>query len=529
MQHDDPNAPRIDTQLLEDTDDVQAEGSNPATPAISSDGATEPRSALRRSSRRVATFLKQAGAMTREHSAKATRQVAEQGAPIVQSAATRVGAFGSHARDSIRTRLVPTDDIEAFERNATPLIDPAATEAPLPVTAVTGVALAAASVGAFANAADLMRFTRPLMDADAAGLQSWLAEVFPAAVNPAVSRAMDTLPGADYAGGMFHRLHHGHDVAGLVELVRAFGFDGAASWFNHVGLRDLWTPHGVPWLPAGAGDVHAWLVDLGMQKTLAATLLSVNAATLAGSALGLLAMTAFRRAVRSSIERAEARRRFDHALAALDAGDPVTATQRFEAAMRLPGMTARLRLVAAMSALEAARRSDDEQTRRRVAKDASYWLREFLADDGGETARQASAPMWAGADVSTPGIAAVLYGQAIMLAYDGDATGTLEIDRMRTGVAAATEHGDRLLDPPKLGPLARPARPLSAAVNYVIALETVLAYPSRLVTGHAEPEGLRRRVREALLSAAGTEREAYARRALERLEHRYPERALALT
>lgn len=520
MREEDPEVRQHGRASVEVTDDAApADGTRrPDTPPTSPASAEGSR---KRGIHRFRSAVTHGAARTRKRAVAATQKISDQGSAATRRAAARLSEIGTRASHGVRAHFAPFDDLTAFERTPTPLGDMRAPDAPLPVTAVTGVALAGASVGAFTNATDLMRFTRPLMDADTAGLQLWLAEVFPAATNPAVSRAMDTVPGAEHAGGMFHRLQHGHDIEGLVAMVRAYGLDGAASWFNHVGLRDLWTPHGVPWLPAGASDVHAWLVELGMQRSLAATLLSVNAATLAGTALGLLAAGAFRSAIRSSLERGEAKARFDHACAALDAGDPITATERFEAAMRLPGTTARLRLIAAMSALEAARRSDDEETRRRVARDASYWLREFLSDRGAET-RRSSTPMWAGADVSTPGIASLLYGQAIMLAHGDDANGTLEIERMRTGVAAAIEHGDRLLDPPKLGPVARPARPLSAALNYVIALETMLAYPQRLVTATAQPSGLRRQVREALVTTAGSEREPYAVRALEQMERRYP-------
>ena len=98
----------------------------------------------------------------------------------------------------------------------------------------------------------------------------------------------------------------------------------------------------------------------------------------------------------------------------------------------------------------------------------------------------------------------------------------IEIDRMGTGVAAANHDGDWPLDPPRRGPLARPARPLSAAVNYTLALETVLAYPQRLVTANASPEALQRRVREALLTTAGSEYEALGHASLERFERRTP-------
>ena len=81
-----------------------------------------------------------------------------------------------------------------------------------PITAETGIVLAGASVDALSNPTELMRLTRPLMDADNAALQRSLSDVFPSVTNPAVSRAMNTVPGAEYAGGIFHLLHHGHDT-----------------------------------------------------------------------------------------------------------------------------------------------------------------------------------------------------------------------------------------------------------------------------------------------------------------------------
>lgn len=388
------------------------------------------------------------------------------------------------------------------------------------IAATTGVVLAAAAVGSITNATDLMRLTRPLMDANSAGIQAWLRDTFPAAANPAVSAAMDRIPGAEYAGGTFHRLHHGHDLVGFIESVRAFGFDGAASWMNHVGLRDLWTPHGVPWLPAGSADLFAWLADLGLPKTLVASILSVNAATLAGAALGLLATTAFRQAIRVATQRGEARSMLDNAYQALDAGDPVTACERLRPLAAHPGATTALKLAVAMASLQAAKEAVDPKTRTTVARLAADWLRQALIDRKADV-RGRSIPAWSHADVSATGLATLLYGQAMAFGYDVEDAVDSRYELMRTGIHELLRHADRLNDPPRVAAVGRPRRPLTASVNYTMALDIVLAYPHHLAH-HFDPRSVRQKLHDALASVDDRAARAYAAAAWERLERRYP-------
>jgi hypothetical protein len=62
----------------------------------------------------------------------------------------------------------------------------------------------------------------------------------------------------DQAFGLGHRLKAGHDLQGLLDLVKDQGVDGACTWFQHM-FADLMSPDGIP-LP-GAAPVYRFLED----------------------------------------------------------------------------------------------------------------------------------------------------------------------------------------------------------------------------------------------------------------------------
>ena len=130
------------------------------------------------------------------------------------------------------------------------------------------------------------------MDHDQAAVQQWLRRVFNPDQAREISVWMDAAPGAEYAGGWAHRLIHGHDFAAMTEVMQEYGLVGAAEWANHVWLRGFWTPHGVPYLPAGSGTVYEWLMDAGLSSSTAMGLLTINAAEAASGLL--LYMSAMR-------------------------------------------------------------------------------------------------------------------------------------------------------------------------------------------------------------------------------------------
>lgn len=147
------------------------------------------------------------------------------------------------------------------------------------------------AAGVLANAEQITRFTRELMDNDTNAFQQALRQVFSPEEARQISLWMDTAPGADFAGGWAHRLHHGHDLSAMVELTGEYGLSGTVEWVNHVWLRDFWTPHGVPYLPAGSGTAYEWLVEQGVSPSTAVSLLSVNVAE---AVSGLLLFSAAR-------------------------------------------------------------------------------------------------------------------------------------------------------------------------------------------------------------------------------------------
>jgi hypothetical protein len=172
--------------------------------------------------------------------------------------------------------LVNGDSISALKVSDNPLIELERRKVPKHVTMHLIHLFTAA--GVFTNADDITRFTRDIMDNDQAAIQQWLRKVFSPEEAREISLWMDTSPGAEYAGGWAHRLEHGHDISALIELSGEYGLTGAIEWGNHVWLRDFWTPHGVPYLPAGSGTVYDWLVSAGVAPQTALSLLTINVA-----------------------------------------------------------------------------------------------------------------------------------------------------------------------------------------------------------------------------------------------------------
>lgn len=189
-----------------------------------------------------------------------------------------------------RSSLVASDSIARLKSSDNPLVRLEERKVPRHVS--MGMVYFAAASGVFANSDEITRFTRDLMDHDSAAVQQWLRRVFDPEEAREISLWMDTSPGSEIAGGWAHRLHHGHDTSALFTLTQEYGATGAIEWANHVWLRDFWTPHGVPYLPAGSGSVYEWLVDAGLSPQTAMSLLTVNAAE---AATGLLFFTSGRR------------------------------------------------------------------------------------------------------------------------------------------------------------------------------------------------------------------------------------------
>jgi hypothetical protein len=194
------------------------------------------------------------------------------------------GAAGLNRWMEDRTALISADSLARIRSSDNPLITLEHRQVPKQIT--TGLFCFAAASGVLSNSTEITRFTRAWMDHDRSVVQKMFRTVFDPAEAREISAWMDRVP------GHAHRLHHGHDLAALMELRTQYGLNGILSWANHVMARDFWTPHGVPYLPAGSGSVYNWLVGTGVSPANAMSLLSINAAE---AASGLLFVTAGRR------------------------------------------------------------------------------------------------------------------------------------------------------------------------------------------------------------------------------------------
>lgn len=192
-----------------------------------------------------------------------------------------------------RTGLVVADSVDRLQASDNPLIRIQTQKVPQNFCA--SFLYAAAAAGMFQNADEVTRVTRALMDDDKSLLQQWLRKVFNPEQAADISAWMDRVPGSEVAGGFGHRLLHGHDTQAMFELMRDHGSVGGIEWANHVWLRDFWTPHGVPYLPAGSETAREWLLDMGVSPSTVLSLLSINVAE---AASGLLAFYSVRRAKR---------------------------------------------------------------------------------------------------------------------------------------------------------------------------------------------------------------------------------------
>jgi hypothetical protein len=416
----------------------------------------------------------------------------------------------------VRHGFIPRDDPERFAEACSPL-NAAATDLEVPAHVATGLVLGAASSGVLTNATDLMRWTRAL-DSDSAALQRFLSSVFPRATASEVSAFMDRVPGARMAGGMFHRLRHGHDLEGLIAVTQRYGWREGATWANHLFLRDFWTPHGIPWLPAGSGRVLDLLTSWGVRRSVAASLLSVNAASLGGLALAFAAGSIVRNVARGRIGRARLVRQFRHALEAAEAGDLGQACTRFASIVDTlePHVTVYDRLAMATVLVGSAEHELDALEARIRAAHMAVQELHFVVR---RAEPSAVLELWAGASVSLHGFAGLLLARAYPLAYDEDRFDTAALLTLRSTVERALRHAASLHQ--ERGPL-RPRRPLSATVNYLIAMDTTLAFPDVVIDREErDPLVLRDRLLRGL-EQVPPGFEGYAGEVRDRLVRRYP-------
>lgn len=399
-----------------------------------------------------------------------------------------------------KTSLAGGDDITRLQTSDNPLLTLDQRSVP-PHIRSAALYLATAS-GLFANADEVTRFTRDVMDRDDAAVQQWLRRVFDPEEAREISMWMDTAPGAEHAGGWAHRLDHGHDLSALATLGEEHGVTGAVEWTNHVWLRDFWTPHGVPYLPAGSGSAYEWLIEAGVSPATAMSLLTVNAAEMA---TGILAFSGGRRlykGLKSYTTGRDYRRRVDrirqlaHEGSHNEAVRLVDNTETFAVGQEVP----RLRLDLAVLCLDQSFKVTDEQL-------ASAWgSRAFqiafdlcrslphLPDD---------VPYHGGTRVSFHGFAATIAASAYSFHVQTNQSDWQQVvERLQFGVNRFLELSAKQSKTSSLQLKGKDMwgyAPYSAMTNQLMALELVTACGGALTTTH-DPIAIRREMENTLMT-----------------------------
>ncbi len=420
------------------------------------------------------------------------------------------------------------DDVERIKEECGLLNDWSQTRFPSHVT--QAALCAAAGISVLANASPITRITRNLMDSDRGIIQVLLRQF----VNPeeikAIDRWMGTIPGQEFAGGMFHRLAHGHDINALIALIQGNNLDGVVGWFNHVYLRDFWTPHGVPFLPFGSETVFDWLVSLGVKKTTAMGILSVNAAQVAGALLAFKASKMAIEYVREQLRKRKAQQLWDRAQTLEAVGDDESADLCYDQAVGYAPNAPEALIWVSIRAFEQARKVEDSALWRR-RNQRCYQLADALRLK--LAAEDKLVPFSGATLISLRGLAVTL----MALSWHGsvgDKEDAFEGQRgmLSGGVNDLLEAAEKLrsgIQAPRLEKTLMGARPFSAVMNEALALRLLIASPRLLPTPHT-PITIHKRITETLkdLISRNDNQSAYAERILGDFTRKYPLSNLAL-
>ncbi|MCG5528045.1 MULTISPECIES: hypothetical protein [Halorhodospira] len=410
-----------------------------------------------------------------------------------------VDGASEYAREQFnnQTSLIATDSVKKIRHSDNPLVRLETQNVPSHVRAALVSGLAA--TGVFANSDEISQFTRAYMDHDHAALQNLLRNVFDPDEAQAISLWMDTDPSSPIAGGWAHRVHHGHDLNAMMTLMDEHGHIGVIEWANHVWLRDFWTPHGVPYLPAGSGSVYDWLVERGVSPSTAMGLLTVNAAEVTS---GLLALYSGRRLLRG-IDKIRSARLYKKALDEIEAlseeGSEEAALRRIDEteAFSSTEPAPHLRLHLALFCLGKSQTTS--------AESATEWgVRAFsIAADLCRSSSHlpAEVPYHGGTQVSFQGIAATVMASACSAHIQSSQLRPSYIsNRINFGIKRFLEISERQCRPKRLEVQGKPAwgyRPFSALTNQLLALELALAQGS-LYSIDVNPLTIRRKLNELL-------------------------------
>jgi hypothetical protein len=334
----------------------------------------------------------------------------------------------------------------------------------VPVHAAHALVAASAAAGLTAAEGILMRSTRSVMDSDAGFVQQAWGKIFPARESAAgVSIWMDQVPGAANAGGWAHRLEHGHDLDALTQIISTDGLPGAAEWFNHVLLRDFWTPHGVPYLPRGSAGVYEWLVSHGVSKAAAADLLTINAAEFFAGVFYARAVYAAWKAYLGWSRRRELNRMWERASSFDEEENHDAAIEQYARLARVGSEDGdAVPTLVALAHLQAATTASEPEARRRRAHEAYSHANSVLSRGTPDVTLRLN-----GAQLSARGLAGyILAGSAAARLGQGE-PGEFDAGKLRSSVTAFLGAGERLASARIPGR----ARPYSATANRLLALE----------------------------------------------------------
>jgi len=407
-------------------------------------------------------------------------------------------------------KVIFKDDVEMIKKDCSLLNDWTVIKEPFAVT--HSAILATAGMGILANETKLAQLSRSIMDSDASIFQQILNFFFNPQEIKQISKWMDTVPGKSFAGGgVTHRIMHGHDVSALIELIQNHNLAGVAEWFNHVALRDFWTPAGVPYLPFGSNTVYEWLCSIGVSKSTAASLLSVNFWNVMGLIMIYHSSMAFYGLIKEKINTKKVKKLWDRAREFEELEDFDAANQCYDQVLSYVSDRPEVTVWIAMNYLKLAK----QQNIKRVWK--SNLLRAYqLADSARlKLTKDKTILYYGGVQLSLRGLTTT-----IMASSWGSFAGENNLYAIKGVIASAIEDLLKMANSLKDK---WHSRPFSAIANEALALNLLTASPFPLPSAFS-PIIVHKRIVDTLkhIALKDSEEAIYAQALLNGFHKKYP-------
>lgn len=407
-------------------------------------------------------------------------------------------------------RTVFIDDVDMLRAECPLLNDWIRAEHPQILTQAS--ILAAAGLGLLADPINLSKMSGAILDNNASVFQKALELCFGKEKIGEISQWMDTIPGALKAGGwQGHRVVHGHDISALVEVTQTHNFAGVAEWFNHVALRDFWSPAGIPYLPFGNDSVLDWLCSMGVSKSTAASILSVNVWDVMGLLLIYRSSRAFHGFIKENIRAKKAKQFWERSIELENLEDFDAANHCYEQVLSYSSDRPEVTVGVAMNFLHRAARYDNSELWR------SNMMRAYqLADSARlKLAKDKTIPYYGGIQLSLRGLAT-----SLMVSSSAGFVEEQNFHSIKGVIASAVE--DLLKTSNQLKDKWY-ARPFSAIANEAIALNLLTAAPIQIPTSFT-PISIHKRISDTLVSIAKLESKEsdYAKDLLGGFRRKYP-------